>query len=129
MDIDYHFFKQFLSKMKNKLGYFVLLVSTCCFSQNVQLGKVTKSELELKKYEKDTSATAVYLFKKAITKFQYFDGTDWIMDTFHVVGDHINDLEISSKKGWHLSMSTIAEELIRKVMLKYYQELLAVQIK
>ena len=84
--------------MKNKLGYFVLLVSTCCFSQNVQLGKVTKSELELKKYEKDTSATAVYLFKKAITKFQYFEERGFCSVTSNQI-----KLKILKKDGLNLA--------------------------
>lgn len=48
-----------------------LLISFNCFSQDYDIDKVTKSQLEQKKHPKDTSAVAAILFKKAITKFNY----------------------------------------------------------
>ncbi len=56
--------------MRNPI-LFLLLFSINLFSQNAELGKVTKSELEEKFCPNDSSAVAAILFEKGMTFFDY----------------------------------------------------------
>jgi hypothetical protein len=56
--------------------YFFILLTICFFlnkgnAQNIELGKVTKKELEARVHSSDTSAPAAFIFKKARTFFTY----------------------------------------------------------
>ena len=53
--------------------------SVSVFSQNYDLGEVTKEELLEKVHPKDTAAAAAILFKKAKSKFNFF--ADWSVET------------------------------------------------
>src|SRR6201996_1076460 len=45
----------------NLLLFFGLLLSTCCFAQDFPYGNFSQQEIDMKKYDKDTSAHAVVL--------------------------------------------------------------------
>ncbi len=59
--------------MKTRLLIFAFLLALSSKAQNYELGKVSKAELEQARHPDDTSAVAAILFKKAETKFKYFD--------------------------------------------------------
>lgn len=50
---------------------FLISLTNNLFAQNLELGKVTKKELESKVHPIDTSAAAAFIFKKAKTFFTY----------------------------------------------------------
>lgn len=57
----------------------LFFVTGLLFSQNYQLDKVTQDELSEKYYPGDSTVKAVVLFKKAETKFNFFN--DWSVET------------------------------------------------
>lgn len=62
-------------------GLFLVLLSYNAIAQKTVFGKVKKEELAEKVYAKDTSASAVVIFKKAKTTFTYYEENGFVSAT------------------------------------------------
>lgn len=73
---------------------FVILISITSFGQKLELGKVSKSELQNLKHKSDTAANAAFIFKKATTEFKYSETNGFTSTTVFRV-----KLKIYKKEG------------------------------
>ncbi len=87
------------------LGFF-LLVSYGLTAQNVKFGKVSKEELLETKYEKDTTASALVLYRNLSLNYNYSQNTG-----FDVVTNVRERIKIYNKEGFRYA--TIRERLYK----------------
>ncbi|MCL7754484.1 DUF3857 domain-containing protein [Polaribacter sp. Z022] len=67
--------------MRTNALLFFLLIHISFFAQDYTFGKVSKAELEEKFYPLDSTADAVYLFKKKETFVEYTSSEGWLLVT------------------------------------------------
>ncbi|NAS13991.1 DUF3857 domain-containing protein [Poritiphilus flavus] len=90
--------------MKNLLLLLCIFTASLSLAQEVKFGKVSKAELSEAFYEKDSSASAVVLFRNISHKFNYIQN-----DGFHLV-THVHErIKIYNKNGF--DYATISEAL------------------
>ncbi|MEM7379892.1 MAG: DUF3858 domain-containing protein [Bacteroidota bacterium] len=90
--------------MKNALLLLFVFIVTFSMAQEVKFGKVSKEELTDAVYEKDSSASAVVLFRKINHKYNYIQN-----DGFHLV-THVHErIKIFNKDGF--DYATVGEAL------------------
>ncbi len=88
--------------MRNSI-LFLLLFSINLFSQNAELGKVTKSELEEKFCPNDSSAVAAILFEKGMTFFDYDQDDGFVLRTIIEI-----KIKIYKKEGFEYANKSIS---------------------
>ena len=88
--------------MKNLFITAILFLSTICFSQKHELGKVTIEELNEKVCPTDTSAVAAVLFNVGKTYYVYSEN-----DGFRLVTEIITKIKIYKKEGYEYANQSV----------------------